>query len=275
MIRKITDKLTDIFNYGEAKSLAIMIMCNICGKSYTEIITHEPVLTENQTIRIEQIIERLRKKEPIQYILGETYFFGRKFKCDQRALIPRPETEELIDRIIRDNSGNKGRLKILDVGTGTGCIAITLALELKNCEVTAIDISDDAVNLTKENNQLHGCNIKCIRKDIFDLEDEEYDIIVSNPPYICDSEIVDMESNVVNYEPHIALFVSDNHPLKFYDVITAYATKNLKPGGKLYFEINQKFGNEMIELLKKFDFDNIKLIKDINNNDRIIRGEKR
>ena len=207
--------------------------------------------------------------------MGETYFFGRKFKCDQRALIPRPETEELIDHIIRDNSGNKGRLKILDVGTGTGCIAITLALELTNCEVTAIDISDDAVNLTKENNQLHGCNIKCIRKDIFDLEDEEYDIIVSNPPYICDSEIVDMESNVVNYEPHIALFVSDNHPLKFYDVITAYAAKNLKPSGKLYFEINQKFGNEMIELLKNFDFDNIELIKDINNNDRIIRGEKR
>ena len=170
---------------------------------------------------------------------------------------------------------DKGRLKILDVGTGTGCIAITLALELTNCEVTAIDISDDAVNLTKENNQLHGCNIKCIRKDIFDLEDEEYDIIVSNPPYICDSEIVDMESNVVNYEPHIALFVSDNHPLKFYDVITAYAAKNLKPSGKLYFEINQKFGNEMIELLKNFDFDNIELIKDINNNDRIIRGEKR
>lgn len=274
MIKEITLQLVPQYSDSEARSIAILLMCNITGLSYTELLIHTPSLNEEQEEELRKKIERVKKNEPLQYVLGETIFYGRRFKCDQRALIPRPETEELIDWIINDVS-NDGNIRILDIGCGSGCIAITLAKELKNSTVTALDISKEAISLTEENCKINNCQVECINDDIFNFSDAQYDIIVSNPPYICDYEAANMESNVIDYEPHLALFVPDNSPLKFYEKITEYAARNLRSRGKLYFEINRKYGKEMQLLLEKFGFINIELRKDISNNDRMIKGEKR
>ena len=274
MIKEITLQLVPQYSDSEARSIAILLMCNITGLSYTELLIHTPSLNEEQEEELRKKIERVKKNEPLQYILGETTFYGRRFKCDQRALIPRPETEELIDWIINDVS-NDGNIRILDIGCGSGCIAITLAKELKNSTVTALDISKEAISLTEENCKINNCQVECINDDIFNFSDAQYDIIVSNPPYICDNEAANIESNVIDYEPHLALFVPDNSPLKFYEKITEYAARNLRSRGKLYFEINRKYGKEMQLLLEKFGFINIELRKDISNNDRMIKGEKR
>ena len=274
MIKEITLQLVPQYSDAEARSIAILLMCNITGLSHTELLIHTPSLNEEQEEELRKKIERVKKNEPLQYVLGETIFYGRRFKCDQRALIPRPETEELIDWIINDVS-NDGNIRILDIGCGSGCIAITLAKELKNSTVTALDISKEAISLTEENCKINNCQVECINDDIFNFSDAQYDIIVSNPPYICDNEAVDIESNVIDYEPHLALFVPDNSPLKFYEKITEYAARNLRSRGKLYFEINRKYGKEMQLLLEKFGFINIELRKDISNNDRMIKGEKR
>ncbi len=274
MIKEITLQLVPQYSDAEARSIAILLMCNITGLSYTELLIHTPSLNEEQEEELRKKIERVKKNEPLQYVLGETIFYGRRFKCDQRALIPRPETEELTDWIINDVS-NEGNIRILDIGCGSGCIAITLAKELKNSTVTALDISKEAISLTEENCNMNNCQVECINEDIFNFTDTQYDIIVSNPPYICDYEAANMESNVIDYEPHLALFVPDNSPLKFYEKITEYAARNLRSRGKLYFEINRKYGKEMQLLLEKFGFINIELRKDISNNDRMIKGEKR
>ncbi len=274
MIKEITLQLVPQYSDSEARSIAILLMCNITGLSYTELLIHTPSLNEEQEKELRKKIERVKKNEPLQYVLGETIFYGRRFKCDQRALIPRPETEELIDWIINDASNNTN-VSILDIGCGSGCIAITLAKELKNSTVTALDISKEAISLTEENCKINNCQVECINDDIFNFSDAQYDIIVSNPPYICDNEAADIESNVIDYEPHLALFVPDNSPLKFYEKITEYAARNLRSRGKLYFEINRKYGKEMLLLLEKFGFINIELRKDISNNDRMIKGEKR
>ena len=274
MIKEITLQLVPQYSDSEARSIAILLMCNITGLSYTELLIHTPSLNEEQKEELRKKIERVKKNEPLQYILGETTFYGRRFKCDQRALIPRPETEELTDWIINDVS-NDGNIRILDIGCGSGCIAITLAKELKHSTVTALDISEEAISLTEENCKINNCQVECINDDIFNFSDAQYDIIVSNPPYICDNEAAVMESNVIDYEPHLALFVPDNSPLKFYEKITEYAARNLRSRGKLYFEINRKYGKEMQLLLEKFGFINIELRKDISNNDRMIKGEKR
>lgn len=274
MIKEITLQLVPQYSDSEARSIAILLMCNITGLSYTELLIHTPSLNEEQEEELRKKIERVKKNEPLQYVLGETTFYGRRFKCDQRALIPRPETEELTDWIINDVS-NDGNIRILDIGCGSGCIAITLAKELKHSTVTALDISEEAISLTEENCKINNCQVECINDDIFNFSDAQYDIIVSNPPYICDNEAADIESNVIDYEPHLALFVPDNSPLKFYEKITEYAARNLRSRGKLYFEINRKYGKEMQLLLEKFGFINIELRKDISNNDRMIKGEKR
>ena len=274
MIKEITLQLVPQYSDAEARSIAIRLMCNITGLSYTELLIHTPSLNEEQEEELRKKIERVKKNEPLQYVLGETIFYGRRFKCDQRALIPRPETEELIDWIINDVS-NDGNIRILDIGCGSGCIAITLSKEIKNSTVTALDISEEAISLTEENCKINSCQVECINDDIFNFSDTQYDIIVSNPPYICDNEAVNIESNVIDYEPHLALFVPDNSPLKFYEKITEYAARNLRSRGKLYFEINRKYGKEMQLLLEKFGFINIELRKDISNNDRMIKGEKR
>ncbi len=226
------------------------------------------------------IIEQLKQEIPIQYILGSTSFFGMEFEVNEHVLIPRPETEELVEWIIENTLKNKqfnqklSALKILDIGTGSGCIAISLAKNFQNAQVFAIDISENALNTAKINAEINLTNVTFLRKDILNTTDleQQFDIIVSNPPYVRNLEKASIKKNVLEYEPHLALFVDDVDALIFYKKIAELATKNLSDNGLLYFEINQYLGNEMIELLTKFNFSNIELRKDIYSNDRMIKA---
>ena len=209
-------------------------------------------------------ITRLKTYEPIQYIIGQTEFYGLSFKVNSHTLIPRPETEELVELVINNVKLKSTQpLSILDIGTGTGCIAISLAKHIANAQVFAVDVSDDALKVAKENAVLNGVNVEFIKVDILNwqseskLQDLTFDIIVSNPPYVRQLEKAEMKTNVLQHEPHLALFVDDANPLQFYQAITQFASQKLQPNGHLYFEINQYLGDEMLQLLQSYHFKNI------------------
>lgn len=227
----------------------------------------------------ENVVAQLKEQRPIQYILGETEFYGLPFYVNEHTLIPRQETEELVDWIIKESKGEgrKTQVKILDIGTGTGCIAISLAKNLPNTKVFALDVSDKALAVAKRNAERNNVDITFIHQSILATEDlgETFDVIVSNPPYVRNLEKVEIKKNVLEYEPHLALFVEDNDALLFYRKITELAIKNLSEKGQLYFEINQYLGKEMIWLLEKYSFKNIELRKDIYGNDRMMKGDFR
>ena len=220
------------------------------------------------------ILEKLQLEIPIQYILGTTHFYGLEFNVNENVLIPRPETEELVEWIISSavNMLKFTNLKILDIGTGSGCIAISLAKNISDAQVFAIDISEKALATAKENADLNEVAVAFIQRNILETNnlEQQFDIIVSNPPYVRNLEKAEIKSNVLANEPHLALFVEDNDALIFYRKIAELATKNLSLEGKLFFEINQYLGKETVELLEKMHFKNIELRKDIYGNDRMI-----
>ena len=224
---------------------------------------------------LQNALLKLKNQIPIQYIVGETAFYGLMFKVDKNVLIPRPETEELVELILQ-NHKNSNSLKILDVGTGSGCIAISLAKNLPNAEVSAIDISAEAINVAKNNAEFNQVTIDFIPANILTIEKlpDTFDVIVSNPPYVRELEKAQMQQNVLSNEPHIALFVKDENPLLFYDKIAELAKKHLTENGVLYFEINQYLGLETVELLKSKGFKNIELKKDIYGVDRMVKCER-
>ena len=221
-----------------------------------------------------EILDKLKLEIPIQYILGITHFYGSEFNVNENVLIPRPETEELVEWIISSavNMPKFKNLKILDIGTGSGCIAISLVKNIPNAEVFAIDISDNALATAKENADLNKVTVAFIQRNILETKDleQQFDIIVSNPPYVRNLEKAEIKRNVLENEPHLALFVEDNDALIFYRKIAELATKNLSAEGKLFFEINQYLGKETVELLEKMQFKNSELRKDIYGNDRMI-----
>jgi release factor glutamine methyltransferase len=221
---------------------------------------------------LQNALLKLKNQIPIQYIVGETAFYGLMFKVDKNVLIPRPETEELVEWILQ-NHKNSNLLKILDVGTGSGCIAISLAKNLPNTEVFALDISVEAINVAKNNALMNQVKVEFILADILKIEKlaTNFDIIVSNPPYVRELEKSQMQQNVLSNEPHIALFVKDENPLLFYGKIAELAKNHLTENGVLYFEINQYLGPETIELLKSKGFKNIELKKDIYGVDRMVK----
>jgi release factor glutamine methyltransferase len=227
--------------------------------------------------KLESAIHRLSLHEPIQYIIGETEFFGLQFKVDKNVLIPRPETEELVQWILEDigESKNPSNLKILDIGTGSGCIAVSLAKNLPNAEIFALDISEKALKTARENAGLNKVNVNFIQADILNLEalTGKFDVIVSNPPYVRELEKVEMHLNVLENEPELALYVKDTDPLIFYRKITKLAHAGLQKDGDLYFEINQYLANETEEILKKSGF-KTGLKKDIFGNYRMLRGRR-
>lgn len=236
------------------------------------------LLSESELIHLNKITKRLKNSEPIQHIFGETNFYGLDFFVNKNVLIPRQETEELVDLIIKNN--NNTPINLLDVGSGSGCIPITLAKKCKNINPFAIDVNNFALEIANKNAKKHNVNLKLYCVDILQLSDisniipENIDIIVSNPPYITNKEKEIMHKNVLNFEPHIALFVEDTTPLIFYEKITILAEKKLNTGGKLFFEINENFGKETLELVNKYNFKDAILIKDINGKDRIIHTTK-
>ena len=230
-----------------------------------------------QLLRWERVLAELKKEKPIQYILGETEFYSLPFLVNENTLIPRPETEELVEWILKSTKYElqSTKLRILDVGTGSGCIAISLAKNLPNAQVFAIDVSEKAMLIAKKNAEINNVKINFIHADIlkidsFDQLPTQFDIIVSNPPYVRNLEKFEIKPNVLEYEPHLALFVEDTDALLFFRKIAEFAKKNLSEKGKLFFEINQYLGRETIELLERLGFKNIELRKDIYDNDRMI-----
>ncbi len=231
-------------------------------------------LNESQLQEWNAILNQLKNQKPIQYILQETYFYGLPFYVDENVLIPRPETEELVELIISKNLNfqQSNNLKILDIGTGSGCIACALAKNIPNASVFAIDVSEKAIEVAKRNAILNEVEVTFLQKNILEMDDlkQQFDIIVSNPPYVRHLEKAEINKNVLEYEPHLALFVEDNDALLFYKKIAVLAKKRLTKCGQLYFEINQYLGAATVELVQSYGFVNIELKKDIYGNDRMI-----
>lgn len=245
-------------------------------------------LSDSDIQKWNAIVSDLQQEKPIQYITGETWFYGLQFEVNENTLIPRPETEELVEWIIESQKSNvqSQTLAILDIGTGTGCIPISLKTNILQANVSAIDVSEHALEVAKRNAELNKVEINFIQANILEVQDlsqlstpnsqlrTNFDIIVSNPPYVRNLEKQEIKKNVLDYEPHLALFVEDTDALLFYRKIAQLALKNLSPNGLLFFEINQYLGNETVELLKNLGFKNIELKKDLYGNDRMIKCEK-
>lgn len=274
-VKDIQDVLTEVYCICEANALIRIMMENITGMQYSPFFLDEYQLTSEQDAKIKQIVERLLKQEPIQHILGVTEFYDLQIQVSKNVLIPRPETEELVEWIISNNKGKE--LNILDIGTGSGAIAIALKKHLSQAKVEAWDISDKALDIAKLNAKNN--NVEVVFKQVDVLSEisleEKYDIIVSNPPYVLESEKSQMEKNVLTYEPHLALFVPNDKPLLFYDRIAFIGQKLLNPEGQLYFEINRAFGEQTKTMLEeKYKYNSVELKKDISSNDRMILAYK-
>ena len=234
------------------------------------IINSNQVLNKSQLSKIKQIVAELKTHKPIQYIFGKTEFYGLKIKVNEHTLIPRPETEQLVDWILKENF-----VAALDIGTGSGCIPIALAKHT-DAKVLAIDVSEDALLIAEENAKNNEVEINFIHQDILQTNSlQKVDLIVSNPPYVLESEKEKMQENVLDYEPELALFVEDKNPLIFYKKIASLAINFLNDNGKLFFEINEQFGQETIEILTDIGFVNIELKKDMNDMDRMIKAIKK
>lgn len=268
-------KLLTAYPDSEARWMVRIIFEQLKGWSRTDMaIRADDEVSDFIACKVDAVIERLLKHEPIQYIFGETRFYGLTLKVSPAVLIPRPETEELVDIIVSDSSGRRD-LSVTDLCTGSGCIAVALARNLPFSSVSAIDISGDALKIAKENAASTGTRINFVQADVLKLEYPDkpsVDIVVSNPPYIAESEKKGMDPNVLDHEPSIALFVPDNDPLKFYRSISRYAKKALRPGGRLYFEINPLFSSELVAMLRNDGWENIDLLPDMQKKMRFIRA---
>jgi len=272
-------ELANIYPLGEINSIFKLLVKNYLNFDAAELVLEaKKELNKEADEYFQTALRRLLKKEPVQYIIGETSFYNLTFKVNPDVLIPRPETEELVQWIISDIQANQAnrKIKILDIGTGSGCIAISLAKNIPNATIWALDISKSALEIAKYNATLNEITINLLNIDILKTKTlpQYFDIIVSNPPYIKLEEKKVMHDNVLQHEPEQALFVSNTDPLIFYKKIVEIASKYLTPNGKLYFEINQYLGKETLELIPSKEFKNTILEKDFLGNDRMIRAEK-
>ena len=268
------DELGDLYPQGERDALIRIIALELLNIGSTAFYLKDEInLDTIQQEKLSNAIERLKRFEPIQYILGYSDFCGLRFKVTPATLIPRPETSELVEWVASEATGNES---ILDIGTGSGCIAISLAHKLPQSKTTAWDISAQAIATAKENNKLNGTTVTFVEQDIFapNNDNVKYDIIVSNPPYIKEIEKVNMQRNVLDWEPSIALFVPDSTPLLFYREIAQKGLQLLKDGGKLYFEINREHGKDTYAMLAEYGYTEIELRKDFADNDRMIKATK-
>ncbi|MDD4514864.1 peptide chain release factor N(5)-glutamine methyltransferase [Massilibacteroides sp.] len=266
--------LENQFPPEEIRSLTHLIMKEVCHlEPHQLILDKDRDLSEAMKGQIKSIVERLLRKEPIQYILGTTVFYGNEFFITPSVLIPRPETEELVDLIVRTEKTEK--LNVLDIGTGSGCIAISLANALDHAKVTGIDISEEALSLARSNATRNKAKVSFLSFDVLTEKmypDHKLDIIVSNPPYVMEKEKEEMKPNVLEYEPHLALFVSNHDPLVFYRAIAEFGLLHLNNSGRIYFEINEALGNETVELLIQKGYRDCILVKDLAGKDRIIKA---
>lgn len=276
-IQYISSELHGFYPVSEIEGFRRIIFEAVCGLNFSEqILKKQEKITKNEFEKIKEIVSRLKNFEPVQYILGETDFYGLKLLVNPSVLIPRPETEELVDWIVKSNLPEN--CAILDIGTGSGCIAIALKSQLENARVAGIDISENALKVARQNAIHNSLEVDFFQADILKWELsgwQNFDVIVSNPPYVRESEKQQMQANVLNFEPANALFVSDDDPLVFYNSIAEFAQKHLKIDGWLFFEINENLGAGMTEMLLVSGFSEIEIRKDINGKNRMICCRKK
>lgn len=272
LFRQIRDEIKPIYGH-ESDMLAMLIVEDVSGFSSTDILVDNKFQTgPNFRYTISKYILQLKRQEPIQYILGKAYFYENIYEVNESTLIPRPETEELVKLVI-DFCQAGLSINVLDIGVGSGCIAASIALNLPQAKVDGLDVSTSALVVARRNAEKLGAEVNFFQADIFSFHcDKTYDIIISNPPYVRESEKKLMNTNVVNHEPAKALFVADSDPLIFYHRIVEFSKEALSAKGALFFEVNEAFGMEVATLLEKNNFHKIEAVKDINNKDRFVYG---
>ncbi len=274
--QKLKNEFQNLYSEAELQHIFYAIAGKITGFSRAKLLANKNTnFSVEQNQIFDTFIKKMKSGAPLQYVLGEAWFYGLRFNVNSSVLIPRPETEELVELIINENQ-NYERLKIIDIGTGSGCIAITLKKWLNNTEITATDISDAALATARQNALENNADINFINADITCGQPKNlfWDIIVSNPPYVTDAEKDQMESGVVDFEPHTALFVENDDSLYFYRKIAEFAREYLAENGKMYFEINKNYGENCVRMLEDMYFKNTVLLKDISGNNRMIITEK-
>ncbi|MBD1384781.1 peptide chain release factor N(5)-glutamine methyltransferase [Mucilaginibacter rigui] len=273
--------LTGVYDSRETEAITLLVLEEITGMSRAKLKAFPGNEVDGEAVeKIQGILQELKTGKPVQYILGSTEFYGLSFLVNPATLIPRPETEELVEWIIESKKlkvESKKLVSILDIGTGSGCIAISLKKNLPDANVTAIDISAGALHTARQNAVINEVKVDFMEKDIlnsseFKVNSQKYDIIVSNPPYVTLEDKLQMHQNVTGFEPHSALFVPENDPLIFYKAIADYALEYLSPGGLLFFEINENFGKETVELLTDKGFIDIELRRDMSGRDRMVKA---
>ncbi|AEL25436.1 peptide chain release factor N(5)-glutamine methyltransferase [Cyclobacterium marinum] len=264
------NQLTSLYPDTEARSLVMWLFEAYLSVDRKDVLNNQPILQIPEALQ--NAMNKLMAGEPIQYILEKAPFYGREFRVGPGVLIPRNETEELVQLILQNH---KGKMKVLDLGTGSGCIAITLALEWAEAEVSGLDISEQALAVANENAAKYAAKLNFIKADVLqkDLNLEKFDLMVSNPPYVLEKERTLMQANVLKHEPELALFVPDEDPLRFYKAICLHAKESLHPNGFLYFEINEAFGPEVVSMMNSEGFGEVRLVQDINGKDRIVYGQ--
>lgn len=283
-------RLTGIYDTDEAKAIVRWMLDVRFGLSLTDIVCGKlDELTDAEQSELEGMMRRLEAGEPVQYVAGVAEFYGRRFHVEPSVLIPRPETEELCRWMVEERR-REGEYQVLDVGTGSGCIAITLALEMPQAKVTAWDISDDALRIAKKNAEALGAEVTFEQRDALNHGDRHSDLryasiiepvpmiqwnaIVSNPPYVCQKEAATMERHVLEHEPHLALFVPDDDPLRFYRAIAKYGQKTLKPNGLLYFELNPLYASETESMVRELDYAETEIKLDMFGKQRFLKAKK-
>lgn len=275
IVAYIRSRLQPYYTAEEVSALSRIVCCDLLGQAPTYYYLGKDIaLSPKKEQELEDILQRLSRFEPLQYIEGRTLFLGREFWVAPGVLIPRPETEELVELMLKEIPADA---RILDVGTGSGCIAISLAKELPDALVTAWDVSPEALSVARVNARKLQANVRFVECDVLACQVDEvgqYDVIVSNPPYVTEAEKADMEPNVLQWEPSLALFVPDDDPLRFYRRIAVLGRDMLADGGRLYFEINRAYGREMVEMLRTMGYVGVRVEKDLSQNDRFVIAEK-
>lgn len=275
IVAYIRSRLQPYYTAEEVSALSRIVCCDLLGQAPTDYyLGKDIVLSSKKEQELEDILQRLSRFEPLQYIEGRTLFLGREFWVAPGVLIPRPETEELVELMLKEIPADA---RILDVGTGSGCIAISLAKELPDALVTAWDVSPEALSVARANARKLQASVRFVECDVLACQVDEvglYDVIVSNPPYVTEAEKADMEPNVLQWEPSLALFVPDDDPLRFYRRIAVLGRDMLADGGRLYFEINRAYGREMVEMLRTMGYVGVRVEKDLSQNDRFVIAEK-
>ena len=283
--RYYASQLESIYGSDEANALIMILLEHYFNIDRVKIALEPDLrLSESELLTLHFAVKELLKNKPVQYIIGETEFCGMRFFVNENVLIPRPETEEMVRLLAVDHwplaVKTDGRPSILDIGTGSGCIAISLAKLIPNSDVTAVDVSEKALEVARKNAEENGVNVHFVHDDIlnphvktYGRASQQFDIIVSNPPYVCESEKSEMRANVLDHEPSSALFVPDSDPLIFYRKILEFAQKALKSDGQIWFEINEKFGKETAELCHSKGFKNVEIIKDFRGKERVVRAQ--